>query len=82
MGCTLQNGYWFVCLHVIEQDAKPFVYPNKDEEGGEGEILCAACDKTSQRPGGWEKLSPVFRALCSHCCELRWNVKALAKGTM
>jgi hypothetical protein len=68
LGCT--RRYYIVCIHVVNNSAAPRVYPHNDADGCDGEILCATCDVTSQQVGGWARLLPVLRAVCSHCCRV------------
>jgi hypothetical protein len=65
LGCT--RHFYIVCVHVDNDFAAARVYEH--EQGDcDGEILCAACDYTSQQPGGWARLVPVLRKACSNCC--------------
>lgn len=70
MACTTRR--FTVCLHVIEENAKPLIYYREGDPEDHGSILCAVCDPISQQPGGWRRLLPVLRFICSDCCRERW----------
>ena len=70
MACTTR--LFAVCLHVIEENAKPLIYYFQGDTETDGSILCAVCDPISQQAGGWRKLMPVLRLICADCCRERW----------
>ena len=71
MACQTTRHYT-VCVHVIEGNAEPIIYQHEGDAEDAGSILCAVCDPISQSPGGWSKIFPFIRLLCSDCCRQRW----------